>query len=81
MKQLLVRGLEDGLVKRLKARARAHGISAEEEHRRILRDALLGGGVRRATLMEHLLSGDPVAPGVELDVERSRDGGDRETGL
>ncbi len=44
MAQLIVRSLEDQLVARLKERARAHGHSAEEEHRTILRDALFGDG-------------------------------------
>lgn len=38
--QLIVRNLDDDLVRRLKERAAANGVSAEEEHRRILRDAL-----------------------------------------
>ena len=40
MGQLIVRNLDDDLVQRLKERAAAHGVSAEEEHRRILRQAL-----------------------------------------
>jgi antitoxin FitA len=40
VKQLILRNLEDDLVKKLKQRAAAHGVSAEEEHRRILRRAL-----------------------------------------
>jgi plasmid stability protein len=41
MSQLVVRNLEAGLIQRLKQRAAEHGVSAEEEHRRILRHALL----------------------------------------
>jgi antitoxin FitA len=40
MSQLVVRNLESALVLRLKQQAAEHGISAEEEHRRILRRAL-----------------------------------------
>ena len=40
MAQLVVRELESELVQRLKERAVEHGVSAEEEHRRILRQAL-----------------------------------------
>jgi plasmid stability protein len=40
MEQLFVRDVDDGIVRALEARARRHGISAEEEHRRILRQAL-----------------------------------------
>jgi antitoxin FitA len=39
-RSLQVRGLEDELVARLKARAARHGRSAEAEHREILRQVL-----------------------------------------
>ena len=42
MAQLIVRNLEEKLVRKLKNRAGEHGVSTEEEHRRILREALLG---------------------------------------
>ena len=78
MRQLLVRGLEEGLVRKLKARARAHGVSAEEEHRRILREALMRPAGEKPTLMEFLLSAEgEVYPGTELEVGRSREA-DRE---
>ena len=41
MAQLIVRNLDDGLVRRLKQRAAAHGRSTEAEHRAILVAALL----------------------------------------
>jgi antitoxin FitA len=40
MAQILVRNLEDDVKTRLKARARRHGRSTEEEVREILRDAV-----------------------------------------
>lgn len=40
MAQLIVRNLDDALVRNLKRRAAEHGHSAEEEHREILRQAL-----------------------------------------
>jgi plasmid stability protein len=40
MGQLIVRNLDDDLVRRLKIRAAERGHSAEEEHREILRQAL-----------------------------------------
>ena len=43
MSQLIVRNLDPVLVRRLKERAVAHGVSAEEEHRRILQSALIPG--------------------------------------
>lgn len=41
MAQLVVRNLDDDLVRALKERAARHGRSAEAEHREILREALL----------------------------------------
>ena len=41
MAQLLVRNISEALVRTLKLRAAEHGISAEEEHRRILAEQLL----------------------------------------
>ena len=42
MAQLIVRNLDEDLVEALKARAAAHGRSAEAEHRAILYEALHG---------------------------------------
>ena len=55
MAQLIVRQLEDEVVARLRRRAARRGVSAEEEHRRILRSALSDGdrGTPR-TFKEHL---------------------------
>lgn len=44
MAQLVVRKIEEQVVRKLKERAGMHGISMEEEHRRILRESLLGQG-------------------------------------
>ena len=41
MAQLIVRNIEDTLVRALKVRAARHGRSAEAEHREILRAALV----------------------------------------
>jgi plasmid stability protein len=40
--QLLVRDIEPAVVKRLRSRAAAQGVSVEEAHRRLLRSALIG---------------------------------------
>lgn len=40
MANLVVRNIDDSIVKALKERAGKHGISAEAEHRKILREAL-----------------------------------------
>jgi antitoxin FitA len=43
MATLIVRNLDEALVRRLRVRAAEHGRSAEAEHREILRMALTGG--------------------------------------
>lgn len=52
MAQLMVRNLDDDLVKALKQRAAKHNRSAEQEHREILHAALRGP--RRRKLAEAL---------------------------
>jgi plasmid stability protein len=66
MAQLIVRNLDDDLVRRLKERAASHGRSAEEEHRQILRVAL-----RASDLADHLLAIPDV--GDDHDFERQGD--------
>jgi plasmid stability protein len=48
MAQLIVRRLDEVLVRKLRARAVRHGHSAEAEHREILRQALGDEGNRRS---------------------------------
>jgi plasmid stability protein len=55
MPQLIVRQIENQVVKKLKARAGLHGVSMEEEHRQILREALLGKASKRRSFKEYLL--------------------------
>ena len=56
MAQLVVRKIEESVVARLRRRAARHGISLEEEHRRILRAALLPAvGTEATTLKEYLM--------------------------
>lgn len=74
MARLLVRDLDKKIVDRLKERAKLHGISTEEEHRRILNEALLNGQNRQLTLMEFLLSEETVVDSPdELNLDRSKD--------
>jgi plasmid stability protein len=72
MAQLLVRNIEAEVVRELKLRAARHGRSAEEEHRRILRDALRGGGPHGS--LKDLLLAIP-AVGEDRDFERPLDHG------
>jgi len=82
MAQLLVRDLEASVVRKLRLRAAAHGVSAEEEHRRILREALARSEERRPSLIEFLVSLDgEYAPEEELDITRSREIENRDHGF
>lgn len=71
MADLLVRGIDDGVVRALKARAGAHGRSAEAEHREILTAAL--ARPQRRSLAEVLAAMPDV--GRDEDFERERDSG------
>ena len=56
MAQLVVRKIEESVVARLRRRAARHGVSLEEEHRRILRAALLPVvGKEAMTFKEYLM--------------------------
>ncbi len=82
MAQLLVRDIDESLVRKLKRRAREHGVSAEEEHRRILKETLARPARGKRSLVEFLLSPEgTVAPDVSLDLSRSRNTEERDTEL
>lgn len=54
--QLIVRSIEEKVVTELKQRAARHGVSMEEEHRRILREALSHRGRgARGSFKDHLV--------------------------
>jgi len=73
MTQLLVRNLEPMVIKRLKERARLHGVAVEEEHRRILREVCLAP-IQKVSLIDFLRNTQNVAsPTVELNLERCRE--------
>mgnify|MGYP003662343100 CR=1 FL=1 len=71
MAQLLVRNIEDGLVKNLRKRASADGVSVEEAHRRLLRAALNEGADAPAQTFADYLERIPTDDGD--DFERARD--------
>ena len=68
MPQLIVRQIEEKVVKKLKQQAGAHGVSIEEEHRRILREALMGPSKEKRSFKEFLLAMPNV--GEDRDFER-----------
>lgn len=71
MASLVVRNIDDEMVRALKARAGLHGISAEAEHRKILESILLGP--KRKSFAEALISIPDV--GVDSDFESMEDNG------
>jgi plasmid stability protein len=78
MPQLIVRQIEEQVVKKLKQQAGAHGVSMEEEHRRILRESLLGRAGKRISLKRYLRQMPDIGP--DDLFERNRDLG-REVAL
>lgn len=75
--QLLVRNLDDEIVEALRKRAAKHGRSVEEEHRRILKRALVPKRPKRSLLeaLESMpdLAEDDAAFEVERKVESRPD--------
>jgi plasmid stability protein len=78
MSQLIVRGIEERVVRRLKERAGADGISMEEAHRQILRDALFPKKAKARTFKEHLLA---IPAGGPEDLFRRNKSGSRKVKL
>ena len=72
MGNLVVRNINDEVIKALKARAGKHGVSAEAEHRRILELVLLHPG--KKSFAEVLRSMPNV--GADSDFERVEDNRD-----
>jgi plasmid stability protein len=68
-KQLIVRNVDEGLVRALKRRATRHGRSAEAEHREILQ-AALRGDLERASFKHALASMPDVATDADFAFPR-----------
>ena len=64
MAQLIVRKLEDKVVRKLKERAAKYGVSMEEQHRRILRETLLKKSKPKMSLLDYLVA----PPYVDVDL-------------
>jgi plasmid stability protein len=62
MAQLIVRQIDDQVVRKLKTRAGLHGVSMEEEHRSILREVLLGKAAKRPSFKEYLRTMPDAGP-------------------
>jgi plasmid stability protein len=63
MPHLIVRKIEEKVVRKLKEQAGQHGVSMEEEHRRILRAALVGMPRKKPSFKDYLIA----MPGVGED--------------
>lgn len=74
MANLIVRNIDDAIVKALKQRASRHGVSAEAEHRKILEQVLLQPA--RKSFAEVLQQMPNV--GNDADFERVQDDRDRD---
>lgn len=75
MAQLIVRNIDQKLVRALKRRAARHGVSMEAEHREILREVLLGGG--NVAHFKHALASMPdIGTDEDFVFERDPDRGD-----
>jgi len=74
MANLIVRNIDDAIVKALKQRANRHGVSAEAEHRKILEQVLLQPA--RKSFAEVLQQMPNV--GNDADFERVQDDRDRD---
>ena len=70
MPQLIVRNLEEEVVRELKKRAGEHGVSMEEEHRRILREVLTPEG-GNLSFWEHLSNFPDVGDDSIFERDRS----------
>jgi plasmid stability protein len=72
MAQLIVRKLDAKLVNRLKRRAKEHGVSMEEETRRLLRKALEPEKMVRPkmSLLDHLATMPNVGEDYDWQIQR-----------
>ena len=72
MPQLIVRNLDETVVKKLRQRAAAAGLSVEETHRRLLREVLLNPGrdPRPQNLKDHLLGMPAVGEDTDFTLPR-----------
>lgn len=71
MAQVIVRELEEAVARALKVRAATKGVSAEAEHRAILREVLLRGPSR--SFKDALLAMPDVGEDADFAIERDLD--------
>jgi len=71
MAQLLVRNIEEAVVRKLKQKAAKDGISMEEEHRRILRKSLLKSAKPKMSFLDFICTMPDVADDSIFERKRS----------
>jgi plasmid stability protein len=76
--QLTVRNIEEAVVRQLRTLAATHGVSMEEEHRRLLRGVLLGEPGNRKSFSKMLFSIPKAAASVHDLTQVTRIAGDFE---
>jgi antitoxin FitA len=76
--QLIVRNIEEAVVRQLRTLAATHGVSMEEEHRRLLKSVLLGERESRKSLSKMLLSIPKATASVHDLTMATRNAGDFE---
>lgn len=76
MAQLVVRNIDEAIVRALKLRAAARGVSAEAEHREILREALLAKKRKLASFKSVLASMPDVGEDEDFTFDRDVDRSD-----
>ncbi|HKU43095.1 MAG TPA: hypothetical protein VJR89_33275 [Polyangiales bacterium] len=76
MAQLVVRNIDATLVRALKLRAAARGVSAEAEHRAILREALMPKKRKVASFKRVLASMPDVGQDEDFEFDRDLDRAD-----
>jgi antitoxin FitA len=73
MGQILIRKLDDDLLRKLKMRAKAAGRSAEGEAREVLKTALSGGSVKLTSLLGSGKRSGRTAKEVDRYIKKLRD--------
>jgi antitoxin FitA len=73
MAQLVVRNVDEAIVRALKLRAAARGVSAEAEHRTILREVLLAKHRKGASFKSALAALPNVGKDADFSFERDLD--------
>ncbi|MDK3159914.1 hypothetical protein QPK87_25625 [Kamptonema cortianum] len=70
MPSLIVRNIESSIVQRLREESVRHGVSMEEEHRRVLRKSLLGSADGKKLSLKEFLSRDGSTPPIPRVIRR-----------